>query len=26
VKPETGHFLAKARKLLGEADGMLAMR
>jgi uncharacterized protein (UPF0332 family) len=25
VKPETGHFLAKARRLLGEADGMQAM-
>jgi uncharacterized protein (UPF0332 family) len=26
VKPEAGHFLAKAHKLLDEADGMLAMK
>jgi uncharacterized protein (UPF0332 family) len=26
LKPETGHFLAKAHKPLGEADGMLAMK
>lgn len=25
MKPETGYFLAKARKLVAEADGMLAM-
>jgi uncharacterized protein (UPF0332 family) len=25
LTPETGYFLAKARKLLGEADGMLTM-
>ena len=25
MKPETGYFLAKARKLVGEADGMLTM-